>query len=134
MAATANAVYTFESIYFRVNANAYYGPAAIWAEAGQYSITDAAFHNMRAGGNALIQVDSGASVTLGGCLYRYQVLPKLHSGGGMFTDNSTGTCSGTVGIAGLVTPNPNVVFLDCGIFQGWPVISTTERVSRNYVL
>ena len=129
-----NATFNFESIYFRANSGAYYGPAAIWAEAGRYNITDSAFHNMRNGGNALIQVDSGAEVTLDGCLYRYQVLPKLYSGGGIVINNTTGTCSGTVGIFDLYTPSTTEVFADCGIYYGWPVISATEKVSRTYVL
>ena len=76
----SGATYSFEKVYFYFTFGAYYTPAAVWAAAGAFTMTNTAFSDMRSGGDALIRVNRGASVTLNGCLYINQVLPKLKSG------------------------------------------------------
>ena len=133
----SEATYTFETVLFIFGLGAYYTPAAIWAEAGTYNLTNTGFRNFRNGGESLIRVDSGARVTLNGCLYIFAVLPKLKSGNGRLTNNSSGNCVGTtIGNNYAVDdiPDEETVEEDCGLYEGWPVMSVSKTVTRNVVL
>ena len=90
----SGATYSLSKVYFDYTFGAYYTPGAIQAQAGAFTINNVAFYQMSDGGDGLIGISSGASVTLTGCLYRYNVLPQLKSGSGTLTNTSSGTCTG----------------------------------------
>ena len=131
----SGATYTFTKVAMHFTFSAYYTPAAILAEAGTFTMTNMAFRDMRGGGESLLRVNSGASVTLNGCLYINRVLPQLKSGSGTLTNNSNSVCTGTIGNnETLFAPATVETTNTCGIYESWPVISVTDDVSRTVTL
>ncbi len=132
----SGATFTLESVYFHAPFAGYFTPASIWAEAGTFTINKAGFRNIREGGDALIRVESGANVTMTGCLFITETLPKLKSGDGTLTNNSSGNCAGTVIGNGFTVPTPGTdeTLHACNLYFNWPVISVSDAVSRTIEL
>ena len=92
IASGANAVFNFSDIYITYTFSTWSWPSAIWAKAGQLTITDLAIVNMP-GGADMIRVDSGARMTLSGCQSHNRVMNNIITRNGSVTDNSSETCA-----------------------------------------
>ena len=130
----ASATYAFESVDIRNMNLSNYSPGIIWAKAGQYTVNNINFGEIENGG-ALFAIDSGAQVTLTGCLHRHYALPQLKAGEGTLQNNSSGRCSGTIGNGYSVpTEAINEISNACGVYENWPNISYSAQTTRSITL
>ena len=100
-----DAVYSFTNLLIESTSGSWGWPSAFWVEEGQATVTNLGIANM-SNGSAMIQVSSGAELTLEGCKTISEVLNKRITGAGTFTDNSSGPCSGPIGNGSSIPNRP----------------------------